>query len=352
MILKIGALILLLGAIKMLYSSVAKNVISVETPIDQAWWEGLSEEWKTILLINQNFSKQHTDIYAVQNGYINRMNAKGQDDHYEMNTSLHNLNNERDFKLSYDDFYTRALKYKFVTANQHIDLATLGNLDIIYMVNGPGDLNPLKKFPNLKILVLNSCGIDLANAIRSPALNLEPIRNLKKLQVLECSAHLLHSIEPIENLTSLRELRIESSKVTDLSPLKKLVNLEKLSVRTNAKSASAISDLIALKVLHLDGVKKILNLSKLKNLKNLLICEDELAITDGSYRIKSIDFLSSLQNLEYLDLEYTSYRGDLSQLDGLQNLKAITLPDISRSDMSAFKDHHRDCIIINAYRYE
>ncbi|MEO5945271.1 MAG: hypothetical protein ABIP79_00530 [Chitinophagaceae bacterium] len=352
MTLKIIIFIFFMGGIKSLHSSFPKKTIIEQMNIDKVWWDGLSDEWKTILLINQNFSKQHTDIYAVQNGYVNRMHTKNQDDYSEMNQNLHDLNSKKAFGLTYYQFYDRAIKYKFVTANDSINLATLGELEMIYMVGGPGDLTPLTKFPNLKVLILNSCGTYGVNRIDGASLDLEPLSNLNKLQVLECNAHLLHSIEPIKNLTALRHLRIESSEVTNLSPLKKLVNLEVLTVRTKAKSVSVISKLINLRALHLNGFKKLPNLSNLKKLESLSICEDEIALVNSSYRINNLGFLTALKNLKYLDLNYTSYRGDLMDLIDLQNLKAITLPEVSRYNRSKFKDHHKNCLIINSYEFE
>jgi len=352
MILKLVAILILLGGVSFLCISCVRATPMVEAPIDQAWWDGLSEEWKTILLISQNLSKQHADIYAVQQGYMNRMNSDGEEDLSELNTSLHRLNAESTFQLSHRDFYARAVKYEFVTPNDSIDLKALGNLDLVYMVSGPGDLTPLKKFPNLKVLIMNSCGIDEANAIRSPAMDLGPLRDLKKLEVLHCSTPVLRSIEPIEQITSLRKLRIDHSSISDLSPLKQLVHLEMLSVGANGKSASAIAKLTDLKVLHLDGPKNVPDLSKLDQLKSLTICEDELALVDGSYRVKSLEFLKALHALEFLDLEYTTYRGDLAPLDPLKNLKAITLPPINSAAMLTFKAQHKNCVIINAYQYE
>lgn len=97
---------------------------------------------------------------------------------------------------------------------------------------------------------------------------------------------------------------------------------------------------------------KVPDLSKLKKLKNLSICEGELSIVDGSYRIKSPEFPETLKNLEYLDLSFASYRGDLAFLDNLSNLKAVTSPGLSRDKVSKFKDHHKNCVIINAYEFE
>lgn len=349
--LKLIAFVCLFAGFKLLYNSYTKHEIIPARPIDKAWWDSLSAEWKTILLINQNFCKQGTDINSIQNGYINRMNSENEDDYSEENKSLHELFEMKKFSLGYPDFYARALRYKFVVKNDSIDLATLGDLSMIYMVNGPGDLTPLERFPNLKVLILTDCGIDNAIPIKSQLLDLEPLRYLKKLQVLHCSSDALQSIEPIEDLVDLQELRLGNSSVTDLSPLKKLVNLTLLSVGPKVKSASVIGRLVGLKALYLDGCKTIPDLSKLEKLTKLSIEENEMAIIDGSYRIKNIDFLKDLPNLEYLDLDNTSYKGNLELLDSFQHLKAITLPPVNTETMLAFKKHHNNCVITNAFRY-
>ncbi|CAN5779410.1 hypothetical protein BH11BAC3_BH11BAC3_27330 [soil metagenome] len=352
MVVKSILIMMVLAGCAFIFKSFGKNSSVSETPIDKAWWDGLSEEWKAILLINQNFSKQRSDIYTLQHEYINRLNSKDEDDYSEMNKSLHDLFEMKKFSLGYADFYARALKYKFVVKNEVIDLATLGDLDKIYMVNGPGDLTPLKKFPNLKVLILTDCGIDNTVPIKSQLLNLESLRHLNKLQVLHCSSNALQSIEPIKELVDLRELRLDNSSVTDLSPLKKLINLEVLSVGSKVETAPLIAGLLSLKALYLKGCKKIPDLSKLERLKQLAIEENEMAIIDNDYRIKSIEFLKDLSKLEYLDLDNTSYKGDLALLNSFQYLKAITLPPVSSVTMLEFKKQHNSCVIINAFKYE
>lgn len=343
---------MVLAGCAFIFKSFGKNSSVPENSIDKVWWDGLSEEWKAILLINQNFRKQRSDIYTLQNDYVNRLNSEDEADYSELNKSLHDLFEMKKFSLGYRDFYARAMRYKFVTNNDSIDLSTLGDLDRIYMVNGPEDLTPLKKFPNLRVLILTDCGIDNAVPIKSQLLNLEPLRYLNKLQVLHCSSSALQSIEPIKELIDLLELRLDNSSVTDLSPLKKLVNLELLSVGSKVETAPVIAGLISLKALYIKGLKKIPNLSKLERLKQLAIEENEMAIIDGNYRIKSIEFLKDLTNLEYLDLDNTSYKGDLKLLDTFQKLKALTLPPVNMNSMLEFKKYHNNCFIINAFRYE
>ncbi len=71
-----------------------------------------NEEWKSILLINQNFQQQGVDIFKMQTEYSNRLNATGEDDYSEMNRSLHDLSSDKGFDLGYPDFYARALRKK------------------------------------------------------------------------------------------------------------------------------------------------------------------------------------------------------------------------------------------------
>lgn len=352
MIAKSILLMMMLAGCTFIFKSFAKNIEAREAAIDKAWWDGLSEEWKSILLINQNLSKQRSDIYTLQNEYINRLNSENEDDYSEMNKSLHDLYEMMKFSLGYPDFYARAIKYKFVVANDSINLATLKDLDRIYMVNGPCDLTPLKKFTDLKVLILNDCGIDNAVPIKNQLLNLEPLRYLKKLQVLHCSSNALQSIEPISKLVELQELRLDNSSVTDLSPLKNMVNLERLSVGSKVDTAPVIAGLVSLKALYLKGCRQIPDLSKLVKLNRLAVEENDIAVIDGSYRVTSIEFLKSLTNLEYIDLDNTSYRGNLDLLDSFQHLIAITLPPVNSAAMLEFKKQHNHCIIINASLYE
>jgi len=349
---KVIFFIFLLAGFKLLYNASATNVLPAETPIDKAWWDALSDEWKTILLINQNFRVQGSDIFTLQSDYVNRMNAPNEDDYSEMNKPLGVLNELKKFSLGYPDLYARALKYKFVINNDSINLATLKDLDMIYMVNGPADLTPLKKFTKLRVLIINNCGVDNMIPLGQQKLDLEPLRYLRRLQILQCSSIALQSIEPINELVYLQELNIDNSSVTDLSPLKKMVNLDVLSIGVKVNNATVISKLVNLKALYISGCKQPPDLSNLKDLNKLSISENELAIIDATYRINSIEFLKGLKNLEFLDLSNTSYKESLALLNSFQNLKAITLPPFSSATMLEFKKHHNNCVIINAFRYE
>lgn len=334
------------------FAKKAKKVKPAETPVDKVWWDGLSKEWQTIFIINQNFQKQHSNIYSVQEDYMNRMNSEGEEPYSEMNKSLHDFAEMKKFSLGYYDFYKRALRTNYVVLNDKIDLATLAGLDKIYMVNGPGDLTPLKKFPNLKVLIINECGVGYNISVKKQLLDLESLRYFKGLEILQCSSNALQSLEPIKDLINLQELNCSNSGVTNLAPLKNLVNLRRLTVGSKVVSADEVSGLENLEELYIKGCKQIPDLSKLTKLKKLVIEENELSIIAGECRISNLDFLKQMPGLQFIDLEKTSYKGSLAMLDGFQNLKAITLPPVSSSTMLEFKKSHPGCIIINAYRYE
>jgi hypothetical protein len=343
---------ILLAALKFLYKPVTQPGFPPKTSISKEWWDGLSDEWKTILLINQNFQKQNVNIFTLQKEYMNRLNTAGEAQYSAMNSALSDLHKMSRFDLGYTDLYQRAIRTNYLTRTDSIDLATLGNLDTLYMVNGPGDLTPLVNFPHLKVLILNYCGIDGSAPMDKQSLDLEPLKYLKELKVLHCSSIALQSLTPIKDLLNLEELFCDNSSITSLAPLKNIDNLKRLSFGPKVLNASSVSHLKNLQELYIDGCKQIPDLSGLKNLQKLCVAESELAIVDASYRIDKLNFLKNLTKLEFLDLTYTSYKGSLKVLYGLQNLKAITLPPVSSSEVTAFKKAVRNCEVINAITFE
>lgn len=352
MLMKIVVIIILLAGVRLMYGSLPKAVNPPEIPADANWWNGLSEEWKTIFRINQAFQKQQVDIFKLQQQYINRMNAAGEAAITEMNCSLYKLSGENRFGLGYTDLYARALRKNQVVDTGSIDLETLASLETVYMVNGPADLTPLKKLPHLTVLIINYCGIDVSVPVSRDVLDLEPLRQLKELRVIHCSSPALYSLAPLKDLPNLEEIRCENSNVTSLAPLKKLVNLKRLTIGAKINNASIISSFENLEALTMETVKLMPDFGKLKKLERLCIVESEMAIVDPRFRIRDINFISRLTNLSYADLGHTSYRGTLEPLSALQHLKAITLPPVNQENMLQFKSNHTNCVIINSFQYE
>ncbi|MBL7828907.1 MAG: hypothetical protein JNJ57_19890 [Saprospiraceae bacterium] len=345
------ALFLLLACAAWLYCSPSKRESLPEKPIDQVWWDALSEEWKTILRINQYFYRNRVDFYQIQQEYLNRMNGPEDANHTALNTSLRDLNEKQKFLLSYNDMYARVRKKFPSDSADTIDLGSLHLIDKIYMVSGPGDLTPLKKFAKLKVLVANYCGINHSVPHDEQVLNLEPLRKLSQLEHLHCVSPALKSLEPLKDLTNLTYLDCENSDVTTLAPLKNLHRLERLFFGSKVENASVIARLTNLKTLHIAGCKEIPDLSTLQKLQELCLIENELALVNSRYRISELGFLKNLSALEFLDFDLTSYRGNLADLNKLTRLKAVTLPRVPTSDMQAFKQAHPGCVVINEYEW-
>lgn len=328
-----------------------KNRAGRKSTIDQSWWDGLPAEWQSILLVNQQFQKNGIDVFVLQEDYINRLNAPGEPGRSAINISLYALNHDRQFSLGYQDLFERATRKKILIPTDTIDLESLAQLTTVYMVNGPADLTPLERLPQLKVLVINFCGIDNSSSPGRRVLNLEPLQSCKELRVFHCAATGTNSLKGIGNLINLQELDCSNSDVTTLSPIRKMVELKKLIIGSKILNAKMVAKFENLEELELDGCKDLPVLKGLKKLKKLCIAENELAIVDASYRLNSLGFLHGLAQLEYLDLQHTSYRGSLAELDQLPNLKAVSLPRVSSSYLAAFKRKHPNCVILNEYEW-
>jgi Leucine-rich repeat (LRR) protein len=346
---KLTMILMLFGGMKFFYDRF--STMHPDTTITEEWWDGLSEEWKSILIVNQSFQKQKADIFKIQKEYVNRLNKNGETNLSEINTSLHELVEGNRFALGYRDFYERAIRTDHIVRGDSIDLKTLETLETIYMVNGPGDLSPLIKFPHLKVLVINFCGID-PNAPGEEHLDLSPLKYLKELKILHCSSIALKSLSPIKDLKNLEELFCENSGVTTVGPLENLISLKKLSFGSGILKAPQVSRLINLEELHISGCKEMPDLSKLRNLKKLSIAEHEMAIVNSSFRINKINFLTPLTSLEFLDMQFTSYKGTLEPLLQLSNLKAVAFSPVSPSEVEAFKEKRKGCVILNDFQFE
>ena len=343
---------LILIGIAILYSALFSVASPPDKTVDQEWWDGLSKEWQTILLINQNLSRQGLSIDTIQKEYINRLNIKGDAEISALNKSLHDLNEEEKFGLSYQDLYARAIRKNHLVHQDNIELETLAKLETLYMVNGPADLSPLSRLPHLRVLIINYCGIGFNVPIKEQHIDLEPIRNLSELRILQCASTPLTSLDPLHNLQNLEELTCDNTGVTSLSALKKLTKLRKLSIGSRITDLREITDLRNLEELYIKGCKPITNFSGLKKLKKLSLSENEYALVKPSYRFSSLSFLKDLQNLEFLDLSQTSYHGSLVPLQDLRHLIAVSLPPVSAGEAESFKTRSENCRIINAYAFQ
>ena len=352
MVLKSVLIISLLLVCSWLWSCSRPNEKNTTVVIDSAWWNGLSDEWKSILVINQNFSKQGVDIFKIQSEYINRQNKENEFTD-EGNTSLYELNKLNLFNIGCDYLYRRALRTGWMKECLPIDLNTLGDLDTIYMVNGPGELTPLKAFKHLKVLILNYCGIDNSISYKDQNLDLSPLSSMKELKVLHCCSDALKTLDPIKDLTGLEKLRFDVSSMKSISSLKKLKNLKYLSFGLGIEKGDVVSKLVNLEELYIDGCKQLPDLSRLAKLKKLCVSEGEMVVVNSSYRINKLSFLENLTQLEYLDINRTSYSGSSKEFEQLSKLKAVTFPSsMYNDDVHDFIKRNKAIKVLNAYEFE
>jgi len=126
--------------------------------------------------------------------------------------------------------------------------------------------------------------------------DISSIKNLHKIEIIDCSLNDINNLDPLKHLTQLRKIEAAKNKINQLDPLSNLINLELLELMDNDISdISALFQLINLKELYLGG-NKIQNISSLSNLTKLIKL-------DLSYNeINDITPLSSLPKLKVLQL--------------------------------------------------
>ena len=97
------------------------------------------------------------------------------------------------------------------------------------------------------------------NLTRNDIKNIEPIQNLKNLEVLILKGNIyLEDISPLSNLVNLKILNLSETKVSNINPIKYLIKLEEFNLKKdyidskNKKltDASLLSNLINLKKLN------------------------------------------------------------------------------------------------------
>lgn len=117
------------------------------------------------------------------------------------------------------------------------DLSRIGNLDSI-TVTGEyiKDLEPLKKFPRLRVLIARKTSIQ----------DLSPIKDHKEIKFLDVSETSIGDLSPITQLTKLTILKAEGCKISSIDPLQKVKSLQKLYVdETSINDINAIEFLQA-----------------------------------------------------------------------------------------------------------
>jgi Leucine-rich repeat (LRR) protein len=132
-----------------------------------------------------------------------------------------------------------------------------------------------------------------------------------------------------------------------------LKNLKYLSFGSGIEKGDVVSKLVNLEELYIDGCKQLPNLRRLARLKKLCVSEGEMVVVNSSYRINKLSFLENLTQLEYLDINRTSYSGSSKEFEQLSKLKAVTFPSsMYNDDVQDFIKRNKAIKVLNAYEFE
>ena len=124
------------------------------------------------------------------------------------------------------------------------------------------DLNPVSMIKGLKKLIFMGTQIN----------SLQPLVELKELEMLHCSQSPINDLTTISGLTTLNSIDIENTAVTDLTPLIPLSELKQLNCSgTQIKSLKPLSGLTNLEVVKLNNtaIKSLKPFQSLSNLKRI-----------------------------------------------------------------------------------
>ncbi len=133
------------------------------------------------------------------------------------------------------------------------------------------DIKLIGKFINLQELHLNNIRVsqqkpssimvllEKLKIVKSPAskyiyIDLSPLKNLTKLEILTLVHSEINNIKPLAFLKNLKELDISYTEILDIEPLCELPNLEKLTIEPySIKNLKQITRIKKLKELKLNG---------------------------------------------------------------------------------------------------
>ncbi len=184
------------------------------------------------------------------------------------------------------------------------------------------DLEPLRKLPDLKMLNCRGTQISsleplkdlislrILNCQVTPIRSLEPIQSLSNLQILQCRGTQISSLSPVHRLVNLRKLDCDGTRINTLKPLKNLRRLEELDCdRTRIMDLEGLRDLRNLRELSCNS-NEISSLNPLRHLTRLTV------LNCNSNYIRSLGPLRNLTQVRVLNCNYNQ----ISQLEPIQDL--------------------------------
>lgn len=207
-------------------------------------------------------------------------------------------------------------------ANELMEITELEELDCRLSWLQISDLEPLRRVPNLRVLncrgtqvsslepLRKLLNLEVLNCQVTPIRSLEPIQGLSDLRILQCRGTQISSLSPVHRLVNLRKLDCDGTQITTLKPLKNLHKLEELDCdRTQITDLEGLRELTNLRKLSCNS-NQISSLNPLRNLTRLTI------LNCNSNYIRSLGPLRSLTRLTVLNCNYN----EISQLEPVQDL--------------------------------
>jgi Leucine-rich repeat (LRR) protein len=226
------------------------------------------------------------------------------------------------------------------------------------------DLNCLDKFANLKELELwdfpfpdyipkwKDLLIKLHILNPYKALDLSPLKKLKKLKTLHIYDSNIKSVEPLVEIKSLEMLSFAATPIPKARQLSKLQNIKTLSiVDTEFRELKTLMKLKRLKHLILSNTK----LSDLKPLKKLNNLED---LSINNEPIDNLEVINEIASLKELTLSEINLK-DLTVIKELKNLQVLYLQSVPINNLDLIiqlpnikQVYYCDCYNIKAEQWK
>ena len=214
--------------------------------------------------------------------------------------------------------------------------------------------NKIAQLRNLKKINLYQCSVEDIKGVQYlkslEYLNLDnnkledigPVSDLTNIRSISISNNKVSDISPLKSLTQLRFLNLSRNRISDLLPLQNLTQVEDLDLWKNRISViSPLKNLIKLKTLSIAD-NSVTNIEDLKNLQNL----QKLSIAEN--KVKNIDPILGLPFLEYLSLAGNEIEcfteGEFNSFPNLKKIYLFNNPIDNLPKENLGKDPFDNCI--------
>ncbi|MBU2704504.1 leucine-rich repeat domain-containing protein [Zooshikella marina] len=199
------------------------------------------------------------------------------------------------------------------------------NLEYITLVDNKISKITLNSLENLKYL-------DISN---NSTVNLEGIKNSKKLEVIDISDNNIHDLSELSDIRSLRHISMLGNITPNLSFLEKLDKLEHLLVHLDKewKDYKVFGSLVNLKGLYIILNSDLHRLNQLPKIESLKILALNNNFNPSGQGIRSLQGVEHFPNLEELILR----NNKVTKIEGLEHLPKLTSLTLDKNPIRQWK---------------